>query len=97
MTDRKIKTVSDIEEEARKRDRERFKRETTADVKDLFRGIFEPDKPEPPKKPEKPSNKWGFIKWIGIIGIIFLALIFITLTLGIVWLLKFLIKSLFGF
>lgn len=86
----KIRTMDDIEREKRKEDRNKMRSEISEDINEVIGNVF--------GKPEK-KNKKGFLSWLWfsfkIVGIIFLFIIFLDLVLGSVWLLKFLIKSLF--
>jgi len=79
-----FKTLKDIEEEKRQRARKEFKEEVSEDIGEMFGRIF-------PKK--KPKKRWVLLKWLGFL---FLFLLMITIILGTAWLLRALIRSLFG-
>lgn len=80
---KKFKTLDEIEAEKREREKQKFKKEVTEDVGELFSKIF-------PKK--KPKKRWVLLKWLGYT---FLLLFMITIILGTAWLLRALVKSLF--
>lgn len=80
-----FKTIQDIEDEKEKEEREKFKKDVSKDVKDIFTDVFK-------KEPKKVKRKISILKWIGIL---FLTLFLLTLVLGMAWLLRELIKSLF--
>ena len=89
MAGKKIKTLVDIEEEREAKERQEFKKKVSGDIKDIFDDFFKPE-----KKPEKKKSKfWAFRNWLGII---FLLIFLLTFILGILWLLKFFLKELFG-
>lgn len=91
MDIKKFRTLGDIERDREIKEREQFKKKVSEDVKDIFDDFF---KPSPKKEPKKKKKKfWVFM---GVLAVIFLILVFITFVLGIFWLLKFFIKSLFG-
>ncbi len=77
------KTLDDIEREKRETKEKEFKEKVTKDIKEVIGKVF-------PKK--KRSKKVILLK---ALGSIFLFLLMITLILGVVWVLRALIKSLF--
>lgn len=85
----KIKTLSDIEAEKQERERQKFKRMVSEDIKGVFEEVF-------PKKSQhhRKKKKW-WINLLKFLGILILLLLIINLLLGNIWLLKALVKSLF--
>ncbi len=79
-----FKTADDISRERAERERNEFKEGVTKDIKDVFGGFFD--------KPKKIKRKISILKWLGII---FLCLFLVTLILGLIWLIRALIRSLF--
>ncbi len=77
------KTMDDIDREAREREEKELKEKVTKGLKEVMGNVF-------PKK--KPKKRRVLLKWLGFI---FLFLLMITLILGLVWVLRALIKSLF--
>ncbi len=80
--------IDDIEREKAERKREEFKKDVSKDIKDVFGSVFE----IPKKKIEKIKKRWTILKWFCFL---LLFLFVITMLLGVAWLLKTLIKSLF--
>jgi len=78
------KTVDDIERERAERERKAFVENIGKDISEVFDGTI--------RNPIRKNKKWIMFKWLG--GL-FLFLFLITIILGIIWLLKALIKSLF--
>ena len=87
----KFKTMSDIDEEKRKENRDKFKTEISEDINDVIGNVF--GKPKIKKRRTWVDRIFDVLK---ILGIILLIIILIDIILGSVWLLKFFIKSLFG-
>lgn len=84
---KKFRDLKDIEEDINYRKREKFREDVSKDITKVWKNIFK----EPPKK--KKNYFLGFIKWFGIL---FLGVFIINFILGNIWLLRFLIKNLFG-
>ncbi len=81
-----FKTIDDIEREKHRENREKLKGEISEDISDVIENVFGR------RKKEKLSPFGIFLK---ALLFIFLGLILVNLVLGNIWLLKFLIKSLF--
>lgn len=86
-----FKTMDDIEERKRKESREKMKIEISEDINDVIGNVFG----KPTVKRKKTWIDWLF-NILKAIGIIVLLIILADIVLGSVWLLKFLLKSLFG-
>ncbi len=85
-----FKTLDDIERKKEEEEKKEFKEDVAKDIKDIFSGVF-----DTPKKPKKKKKNWvlRFLKWLGIL---FLGLLIINFILGNIWLIRFLLKDLFG-
>ena len=84
----KIRTIDDIERDKRKEEKEKAKEEISQDIKDIMGKVF-------PKK-EKQKKKFSWIKFLlKLFGCLVLLLIFVTIILGCVWLIKFFIGGIF--
>jgi hypothetical protein len=89
MINMPIKTLDDIEREKHREERGRMRKDISEDINEVIGNI------NILKKPKK--DKKGFFGWlIRIIIFLFIAIVLINFILGNIWLLKFLIKSLFG-
>ena len=86
---KKFKTILDIEDEARERNRQKFKEEVTEDIKDVWGSLF-----KPPKKEKKRMG--GGAKFLISLAILMLGLIALNFILGNIWLLIKLLKYFFG-
>lgn len=82
-----VKTMDDIEREKQKEKRDRMRKDVSEDINEVIGNI---------NILKKKKNKRSVIGWIVFIILIVLGLIIFTnIVLGNIWLLKFLIKSLF--
>ena len=86
-----FKTMDDIDENRRKESIEKIKVEISEDINDVLGNVF--------GRPKTKTNK----KWVDrvfdvlkVLGIILLIIIAVDIILGSIWLLRFLIKNLFG-
>ena len=85
-----IKTIDDIEREKHEEKREKVKSEISEDINDVIGNVF--GKPKIKRKKTWFNRVFDVLK---ILGLILLVIIVIDIVLGSIWLLKFLMKSLF--
>ena len=84
-----FKTLDDIERKKEEEERKEFKEDLSEDIKEILKKVF------PQIKPKKKKKNW-FLKILKWLGILFLGLIIINFILGNIWLIRFLLKDLFG-
>jgi len=83
-----FKTIDDIERERHHEEKGKMRKEISEDINEVIANINILKKPKKEKK--------GFLGWlIRIIIFLLIAIITVNFILGNIWLLKFLIKSLF--
>lgn len=83
-----FKTIDDIEREKHDENREKIKTEISEDINDVIGKVFR----KPKKRKTWIDRVFSILK---ILGLMLVIVIIIDIVLGSVWLLKFLVKSLF--